>query len=1190
MINTSGLPVLTDSSIAPGILDKLIRDALSGELTNKKTSDCNLMSLERDKYGLPTFYYFFKSELKNKQQFNLEWIYNVFKFTQDKKNPKNNPAHTGLENILTCGLESYKKYCTKRTSRDARHLICTKTALKKILVQLWAQDIILLPLTSLFGSSDVYCKELPENKELLRDTLSYANKSVRSRAIRILLATNWNTIEDVNLNEYSMLHKVTLRNSSPEIDVKGVAKWPFIPLLNMLMELYGKKAQHISKDFESYKRWSKGRYYKDYEFNYFNKNFESIRAEQRQKYNNQKAIAHRKKALSRHLNSQVIPNESLKEDDTYLTVHLKHIAEKHSHESAVEYFVTLAKKKTFPQKAKTKIPVSYPGREHIKIDKLGQTWETIFESFIHTMIYDRGLEYLEGIKTSLNLLRDYLYLYLPWWFELNYDKDLDYPSNPLDFKRSYFWRRSKRTTSLPIPMYELLTKRRQGGGVGSVVSTVHKLFEYICTHKDEFNEFTDKPPHNPVSIEFDYPRLSHRHKSNKISFHRRHMPFLYRYVYAIEKFGRYLQHLTMKNTHSPPLSNSRGAHREFIDPQDFGYSLSFDFNGQNFPIDLCPPVFNVSKRQISHSDAIVTVNIPHLSALRVCILILETGIRKQHLQWLDINKWDSLNSSKSHNSYFLFVNTDKTKDGPWGAPMMSDLREILKHEEAFQQSIQEPQMSFSYTYEYRKKSRFPDITPLFRGTSSMGKVINDKAIDNTWLQLMIGFQIFYNRTVATTCNQQINQLAKLFDIQPKIPGNNKATFIKTRDGEKQVVEDILMETINVGMKKPETIPKSQWPKKISYCLLAYYPIHTPHAARKTFASRRSAILEITDIQKMLGHQNESVTLYYTVEDDEELFEKAANARAEIFNYTPEIKRIHLHPESPDSSTRRAVLENVDDAIRSYGFQIISLMNENPEPEHDGIALLRTTPASRLEFQPTHICITGGHCPSDIMDIIHQPRRCGLCPIAVKGVDHLTGIAAKINQLTEQVYHANCLLSEMQKKIKEKSVNESHILHIEDQRRWDLNELLGWKRSYDLLMEFYKKRVNEDSNDPNLYTVDQPEIVKRHLREVVQNTDQSKFILDRIIDSEAYPYLQTAELRAKVEQFKRKILVNNGMLIEALADAPTGNEIEELRSLVVSISRTLQCSPSELLKRYLIQDNGMVTSQLETPAIFKKHIS
>jgi hypothetical protein len=567
--------------------------------------------------------------------------------------------------------------------------------------------------------------------------------------------------------------------------------------------------------------------------------------------------------------------------------------------------------------------------------------------------------------------------------------------------------------------------------------------------------------------------------------------------------------------------------------------------------------------------------------------MLETGLRQQQVKWLDRETWDSLNQKNAQSTPLLFVNTDKKKDRPWLTPIAHTAHQILKREEQFQLSIREPQMSVSYTYSYRKKSRFGEVLPLFRGTGSSGKVINSKAVDDVWKLLMIGFQTFYNQTVLNEINSEYEGKVSFFEILPKTYGNSKATLLTTANGEVSVDEDIVMESVRVGMPKPQHVPELEWPEKITYCLLSTYSIHTPHSARSTFASRRNAILELTDIQKLIGHENAIVTLYYTVEDEDETFERAESARNEIFNYIPEQKRVHLHPDSADSSTRRAITDNPDQAIRSYGFQIFSLLNEDPEPEHDGLALLKTTPANRLEFQPSHICVTGGHCPNDIMDVIYQPRRCGLCPIAVKGIDHLTGIAAKINQLTEQVFHANSLLAKRQQKLKEKLINEGQIRQLEEQRTWDLNELFAWKRSYDFLNDFYMRRVKEDQKDPDLYTVDRPEIVKRHLRQVARDTEQSQFILDRIMDSQEYPSLETPELRLKVEQLKRKLLVNTGIIEKALENAPSGDEIEDLRNYIISITKTLNCSPSELLHSSLINKDFLSGIALAGTPIFPK---
>lgn len=1191
MINTTALPILVDKNLSPQKLDTLIRQAITHVLQQEALSlDSTSGFPKYNKHGAPTFAFFFDSEPESQTLFDLNWLHRVFLFTQEQKNPKFDPTHIGLQSILTCKLDRYNDYTKTIKSKGPSYLINSKRALKAMLVNLWVDNLVLLPMTTVLGTSDVLDEEYLNKKEVLLPVFTHSNSAIRNRGLRIFLATDWCTIEDVDLSEYSFLHQATLKHRGSELEVKGIAHWPFIPLLEVLVDHYASRAKHIESKLESYKHWTRGKYYDKHSFEYFDQHLVDIRSKQKEKYNERKAAAHREKMLNRHLNSQTIPDDTLNDSrETYLTILFREIAKKNTHEAAIEYFVTLAKRKKFPRPKEitNNFSIYYPGREHIQINKLGETWEIVIDGFIQSLIHDDGIEELGGIKSALNLVRDYLYLYLPWWIELNPKAELHYPSNPLDFKRAYFWRRTRKSSNLPLTLYELVAKRRQGGGVGTVVSTVNKLFEYIRIAKDEFVEFTDKDPFNPVSKELDYPKLKRRHKSNKIPFSKRHMPYLLRYVYALEKFGVFLQDLAIETPTAPPLPNSRGIQKSFITPSDFEYSMSIEFNGFTFPITTCPPVFGISKRNIDTGKTETKVNIAHLSALRICLFMLETGLRQQQVKWIDRETWDSLNQKSSQSKRLLFVNTDKSKDGPWSISMVHTLHQVLKREEQFQLSIREPQMTVRHTYSYRKKSRFGEVLPLFRGTGSTGNVIDKKAVDNVWDQLMIGFQIFYNQTVLNEIKSENEEKVSFFEILPKTYGNTKATLLTTANGEVSVAEDIVMESVRIGMPKPQHVPELDWPEKITCCLLSSYSIHTPHSARTTFASRRNAILELIDIQKLIGHENATVTLYYTIEDEDELFERAECARNEIFNYIPEQQRVHLHPDSTESSTRRAITGNLDEAIRSYGFQIFSLLNEDPDPEHDGLALLKTTPASRLEFQPSHICVTGGHCPNDIMDVIYQPRRCGLCPIAVKGIDHLTGIAAKINQLTEQVFHANSLLAKRHQKIKKKLINESQIRQLEEQRHWDLNELFAWKQSYDFLNDFYMRRVKEDQKDPGLYAVDRPEIVKRHLRQVTQDSEQSQFILDRIMDSQAYPSLETPELRSKVEQLKRKLLVNNGMIEKALENAPSGDEIQELRDYIISITKTLNCSPSELLHNSLINTDSRSTIALPDTPIFPK---
>lgn len=1196
MINNTKHPILVSNTLTASELDKEIRASILEiiDLEITKHGGNKLNPPIKDNQNLPTFTYFFFEELKRNNFFDFEWLCKCFIFTQDTSNPQRNNHHIGLEDLLQLNLKKYKRYIAENNSSTCRYLVRSKSELKHLLLNLWVKNIFLFPINSRLGTSldKGYVERLLINKECALYAYTHKLNSIRTRGFRIFLASDWNTVEDINMHEYASLHRLTLQFSNTDIDVRGIARWPFIPLLKELIDKFNSRTSHLKINNEIYQRWTRGGYYEKYDLEYFKNNLEMIMAERHEKYNKRKKEEHRSKMLQRYLGEHVELIGEYSEGDTYKTIHLREIAKKNNHEAAAEYFLALAHRKRFSTEEKTVAPNSqwYPGREHISYNQISKYWEDIFQGFMNALTYMDDVEQMEGFKGALNILRDYLYLYLPWYFELFPNSQYNYPLNPAEFERHTFWRRTKHLSNAPLTLYELLKRRREGGGVGAVVSTIKRLFDYINIANIEFDFLINKQLLNPISIEFDYPSRRGSHKTNKLPFSKEIIPYLIRYLYAIEDFGIFLQNTALNHSKYPPLPNSRGIQSGFMDPYKFGHKLTIEFNGTTFPVNFCPPAFIISKRNIKNNRKSLNLNIAHLSAVRMCIVAIETGLRFQSIQWLDRDKWDSLNqNSLSDQSLWLYVNTDKTREKPWKTPISRNAYNVLKREEQFQLSIDEPQMDVSFPYEYREKSRFEDLIPLFRGSSTKGNVVDDKAYHKAWLELMAGFQIFYNKAVLPKISSNNQNQIQFVEILPKVLGNKKATFHTNISGEKQVNERVVMENSPFKLPKPDHSPAEDWPEKVSSTLLSYYAIHTPHSARSTYVSSRSSLLEVADIQKLVGHQNQFATLHYLVESDDEVFERAEKANKSIFNYTSDKSRVYLHPELPDSPTRKAIQTNLDEAISSFGLQIITLLNEEPEPNQDGIALLRTTAAARLEFQSTHICVTGGQCPKEIMDIIFQPRRCGLCPIAVKGIDHLTGIAAKMNQLVEQIYNANQLLNNMRPKINKKQIREIDIKILEEQRRWDVNELVGWKRAYELLQLVHQKRMREEETDSSLYSVDKPEIVKRHLMQVVQSSEQTKFIFDRIIDSEAYPNLETPELRAKADQFKRKLLINAGMISEALESSTHGDEIEELRHLIISISRTLNCSPQQLIEEQLLNQQPKIGVSLTNTRLLTNSI-
>jgi hypothetical protein len=358
-----------------------------------------------------------------------------------------------------------------------------------------------------------------------------------------------------------------------------------------------------------------------------------------------------------------------------------------------------------------------------------------------------------------------------------------------------------------------------------------------------------------------------------------------------------------------------------------------------------------------------------------------------------------------------------------------------------------------------------------------------------------------------------------------------------------------------------------------YCPLRLAPIHTPHAVRVTFISNRSGILAIEDIAEAVGHSNTLVTYHYTVEPFEELAAGIEVADKLLFDYDPD-NPVHIRADRENSALRRSFERDPVDTEKRYGFSSISLLNEKTQDLKDGVELLRTTPMTEVVFRETHICPVGEVCPNDVWDLIQEPRRCGLCPLAVKSVDHVPAIAAKMSLLLEQMQNASSLLERM----KAKGEPEAVLDDLNERRKLDSLEYLGWKRALMLLTSIQDDAASEDCNALH---VDTPDLVKHHLKLVSTPSSKVEFVLSRIADAKVFPSMETPELRANANRLRQQLLANVGRIEEALQEVPVGDELTACLSSMRVVMDALGLTRRGLLDNMLFENKGNARAALNS---------
>lgn len=844
-------------------------------------------------------------------------------------------------------------------------------------------------------------------------------------------------------------------------------------------------------------------------------------------------------------------NRNNRKDSPYIE-NLLQIVKENKIDSAERYFEGLAngsQVKGFRPNYWIDEPTNYPGRPHINVAALGLNWFTAFKAYlIHR---EKDYETDKQVRTNLHIFADYLFLYLPWWFENNPDANLSYPNHPWQFLRYYFVDRTRfnddeysEFVKLPKTIYELLHLRKATPDVRNTFRiNIKSFFAFVITYFEDSSKFVSKGMLNPIRLDFDNEVAGRSGKTNKIPFSEDVFPYLVHYGQSVEAFGEFLQYEAYEKNIFKDASNGI---KDGYYTSDWGYVPVFWFRGKLYRIDWIPNLYGISKRSLQSNpveesgiylngnrinkgeNKTLTLHFPSLTVIRLLNVMAETGLRGQSVQWLDRRYFDSLTlPSESIEQLYgnpkdqlfksLYLNTDKSHN-VWENLVSWRVRRSLLAERYFQNSLIGKHSKRETPYEDRSNSRFLPVLALFR-SDRISKPVADGTYSYRWVEFLFGFQNFFNKKDGIDCSSDINALQ----------------LVKAREG---ASEDALIYD-------------------------RFFAVHTPHACRATYATLKDGDFEVSEVAAQLGHSNTVVTNYYQVPSFNRLQKKLKLSDTETMgdgDLDPLSKgEQYLHPERAVSDVRKAFERNRDQAISDFGFVPGVALWSLSELDGDKSALdlLRQSPSSLIRWHLTHVCPVGNQCPREVVSNTGGFSRCGICPLAAKCIDHLPGMEAKQNELIERVRTAAAKI----KLLIDNGGLQSDIDELHRSMQLDTKELMGWKLSAEILRNMQRESLGNNKN----YHVDQPELVRKQLQLVTRSQSEREFFLQRIVESHEYPSLESAEIRAKALRYTRLFLAKQGRLEDAAyLDVQPHTEIAVLASLIKPIVDAKNLSMSEFL--------------------------
>ena len=774
-----------------------------------------------------------------------------------------------------------------------------------------------------------------------------------------------------------------------------------------------------------------------------------------------------------------------------------------------------------------------PGLD-VDIAAMSKLWLDLEDLFVKKV----ARESYKSFNNAVGWWNVYLFYYLPYWFDRNPRSSWSFPSSPNLLVKSVFVSRLlPLEEETPMTFMEFMNAQAErhewrGNSFYATVLQLQIFFDFVERYSEEIpgcQGFTQ-----PLASH-DFPRGSRPTHTNKQPVPRRFFGVYLDYHEALIAHQRVVLNKVLAGELSVKQLRRIVANNGVIDTIATGDLVGFVpilfTRTKTLALQFIPNLLDLRRRTV-HGGRILLL--PHPHALHQNLVALHTGIRHNHLQWLDLDRFDSLVDDGDTEFSTLFVNTDKQKTKPWSPHVSFRVIEHLRAQRAWYELIDEPAFHSEHFYNDNPSTKWPKFKPLFAYTRQ-GKPHGDDVYGNAWKAVLCALQGLLPEL------QEFGHSRRLLSLLP--PG---------------------LDSGDADLQKKLTDYGAAFTKMGEFCPLRVNTASTPHAARVAVVSQYITFLPTDLIGKYITGQKPGTVAYYVHLDREtveaEQVHQAARMRDAALKgaFEPVLKgggasTTFIHADNVNSNLARNLKANLEETITAYGGMSISFS----ERIKGGVDLLRETGCADVAFNKTEVCPYGNNCPRDVVKELNGLRRCSLCPYAVRFIDHLPAVMAKKRQVAEAVDELEGVLACDARTLNAK-YTPTELNALDADRARLCEDLSGWILNEEVL-ELMRQRIASGQDTRN-WTVQRPEIIERDLRRVSVQTSDSEYLLARLGECIAFPMLESPQVRARFDLLRRELLARAGKIREAFALSPVdpaGECAGMLRSIVLSRGLTVE---------------------------------
>jgi hypothetical protein len=708
-------------------------------------------------------------------------------------------------------------------------------------------------------------------------------------------------------------------------------------------------------------------------------------------------------------------------------------------------------------------------------------------------------------RASIGRLADYLFIYLNQYYKLNDDVVGELPVSINQFKRIWFWENSilpeHEKKIAPMTLKEYLLKT-----VAVTTPAMLSLDDFFKFIKSNYSDKELIPKGAPdcsnfkhiFDYKFESKNMARKDNNvkgeykkrvkgtDKIAMPLRTLPFVLNLFKALsdslDELQQKIIELPIEERKKLKASHDLNANDIRWNCVEWGIDCSFVLDDKTITIESLPNFFG-------WGQTLDLGDIPTLSCFRMLRTNLHAGQRMENIQWLDIDDFDMFGKVEGYLQ-LLHITVDKVEDTR-DCEIPHFIYELLQKEKEFQTIYNNANNEKILPTNSDKPTN-----PLFRYLNS-DRPISDTRYFSMWFDLMRLLDIKYNESVPDDKQHSFIKLSPRLDStrQPKC-WNYGEPFVDSE-----------------GVERPGNASE-----------LVYRSVHTPHSMRNTYTVAHELFMTTQELMKQQGWSAEKTKHHYArakhFDDRSEALERGEQAlMSGKLPYMKDGKISDLllsgkgavRPSESESTMRKGLKnDNVNDFIHDQSMISITSPLMGEYQGESGIAKLINQRGIEPVVFDHCICPAGGDCPAEVVAIIKERHRCGICPVACCGIDNISGLGARISKKQSD---AEVGIKQLQR-MKSSTANIHIIKQMKGQIRLNQLEVASMRMTRNILE---KKMLSENNNG---YLSRRPDMVGDTVRMTIETSSQKGAFISNLIEAKSHPeycsdnYLHTCERLAR----------------------------------------------------------------------------